>query len=145
MGAAYVVSAWLIIQAVETIFPAFGFGDLVVRWVVIILGIGFLPVLVLTWIFEITPDGIMREQDTDHATALSTRNNKNLDRIIMAVLALALALFAFDKFVLDPARDKSRVEVAREEGRSAALEEDRSDNSVAILPFENLSPDPDNA
>ncbi|NNK38454.1 MAG: hypothetical protein HKP03_08225, partial [Xanthomonadales bacterium] len=57
VATAYVVAAWLIIQVVETIFPAFGFGDTAVRLVVILLAIGFLPTLVISWFFEITPQG----------------------------------------------------------------------------------------
>ena len=56
VGAAYIVAAWLIIQVVETIFPAFGFGDAAVRIVVIVLAIGFIPALILAWVFEITAD-----------------------------------------------------------------------------------------
>ena len=143
IGIAYVVSAWLIIQVVETIFPAFGFGDAAVRLVVVVLAIGFLPVLVLAWIFEFTSEGIRKEEDVDHSTALSIRANKNLDRIIMAVLVLALAFFAFDKFILDPARDASRVEAAREEGRTEALKVAKNDKSIAVLPFANISSDPE--
>ena len=48
VATAYVVAAWLVIQVVETIFPAFGFGDTAVRWVVIALTIGSLPALVVS-------------------------------------------------------------------------------------------------
>jgi TolB-like protein len=143
IAAAYVVTAWLIIQVVETIFPAFGFGDTAVRLVVIIFAIGFIPALVLAWIFELTPDGVRKEKDVDHESPLSSRADRKLDRSIMLVLALALAFFAFDKFVLDPARDDSRVEAAREEGRTEAIAEVQSDKSIAILPFVNMSNDPE--
>ena len=55
VAAAYTVLAWLIIQVVETIFPAFGFGDGAIRVVVITLSIGFIPALIFSWIFELTP------------------------------------------------------------------------------------------
>ena len=55
VGVAYIVSAWLLIQVAETIFPLFGFDDTPARIVVIVLAIGFLPSLILSWAFEITP------------------------------------------------------------------------------------------
>jgi hypothetical protein len=56
--AAYFVAAWLIVQLVETIFPAFGFDEVATRLAVIILMIGFVPVVILAWAFEITPEGL---------------------------------------------------------------------------------------
>ena len=55
VAAAYIVSAWLIIQVVETVFPPFGFGDNAIRAVVITLGIGLVPALILAWVFVLTP------------------------------------------------------------------------------------------
>ena len=60
---AYVVLAWIVIQVIETIFPVFGFDDSAIRISVIILAIGFLPVVVLAWAFELTPDGLKHESN----------------------------------------------------------------------------------
>ena len=54
VGAAYMVAAWLVIQVVETILPAFGFGDVAVRVVTIVFAIGLVPTLVFAWAFELT-------------------------------------------------------------------------------------------
>ena len=61
-GAAYIVVAWLVVQVVETILPAFGFGDWVIRAVVIVSGIGFLPALILSWVFGLTPAGLKNDE-----------------------------------------------------------------------------------
>ena len=61
VAAAYVVASWLIIQVVETIFPAFGFGDAAVRIVTIVVAIGLIPALILAWAFEFTPEGLKKE------------------------------------------------------------------------------------
>ena len=58
VAAARVVVAWLVIQVVETIFPALGLGDAVVRIVTIVSGIGLLPALVFARAFELTPEGL---------------------------------------------------------------------------------------
>lgn len=142
-GAAYIVAAWLIIQVIETIFPAFGFRESSIRLVVILLAIGLLPTLVLAWVFEWTPEGLKKEHDVDHESPASLQAAKRLDRMILVVLALALGYFTFDKFLLDPARDAEElataVEQARELGRTEAKEEVR-DSSVAVLAFQDLSP-----
>jgi len=138
-GAAYVVAGWLIIQVVETIFPAFGFGDAAIRLSVIILTVGFVPVLILAWAFELTPDGLKRDSEVDHSSPVFHRFGKKLDRIIMAVLALALGFFAFDKFVLDPGRDAELVAETAQRVRSDVLVETYGDKSIAVLPFTDMS------
>ena len=96
---AYVALSWLLIQIAETVLPAFGFGGRPVRAVIIALLIGFVPAMVLAWAFELTPEGVKRERDLDHRSALAQRTNRLLDRLIMLLLALALAYFALDKLV----------------------------------------------
>ena len=139
VGTAYVVAAWLLIQVVETIFPAFGFDDAAIRIVVIVVAIAFIPTLVLSWVFEITPEGLKKEIDVDREQSITPVTGKRLDRFIMVLLALALGYFAFDKFVLDPARDDLIVEAARLEGRTEALENSWGERSIAVLPFTNRS------
>ncbi|NBB93647.1 MAG: tetratricopeptide repeat protein [Gammaproteobacteria bacterium] len=149
-GAAYIVTAWLVIQVVETILPAFGFGDSAVRYVTITLMIGIVPVVVLSWVFEWTPEGLRRDADVEPGDSIAPRTGRLLDRMIIVVLALGLAYFGFDKFVLAPARDDARasqvaeqIDEARREGRSDALIESFGDNSIAVLPFVNMSADPE--
>jgi len=141
VGAAYIVAAWLVIQIAETIFPLFGYGDTPARLVVIVLSIGFIPSLIISWVFEITPEGLRRDADVDRDHSITQVTGKKLDHIILVVLALALGYFAFDKFVLDPARDQSKVEIARQQGRTEALVESYGDQSIAVLPFVNMSSD----
>jgi len=149
VGAAYIVMSWLVIQVVETILPAFGFGDSAVRYVTVALAIGLVPVLILSWAFELTPDGLKKDRDVDPAESIAPQTGQSLDRIIMVVLAVGLAYFGFDKFVLAPVRDAAKAEQlaaqidqARASGRSEALIESFGDQSIAVLPFVNMSPDP---
>lgn len=144
VAAAYVAVAWLVIQVVETIFPAFGFGDAAIRGAVILLAVGFIPAVVSAWAFELTPEGLKRDSEVDRASPTIKAMGKRLDRLIMVALALALGYFAIDKFMLDPARDRAReqaiAESAREEGRAEAERESDAAASdgppmVAVLPF----------
>jgi len=143
VATAYVVAAWLIVQVVETVFPAFGFGIDAVRIAIILLAIAFVPVLVLSWAFEITPAGLKREVDLAREPVNARFPDHRLDRLILLLLAAALGYFAFDKFVLDPARDLEQIETARREGQAAAVLESYGQKSIAVLPFVNLSSDPE--
>ncbi len=140
VGTAYVVVAWLVIQVAETIFPLFGFDDTPARIVVIVLAIGFVPTLILAWIFELTPEGLRKEADVDRSESITPRTAKKLDRMIMVVLALGLAYFSFDKFVLSESREADIAEQARQEGRSEALVESYGEKSIAVLAFDDMSP-----
>ena len=84
------------------------------------LAIGFVPALVFAWVFELTPEGLRRERDVEPGQSITPRTGRKLDRVILVVLALALALFAFDRFVLVPHR-----EGLREQEQQAELEEAR--------------------
>ena len=143
VGAAYVVTAWLIIQVVETIFPLYGFSDAAIRYVITGLGIGLIPVLILAWAFELTPEGIRRESDVDRVTARQPGATRNFDRGIMVVLAVSIAYFAFDKFVLSDSREAAIAEAAREAGRSEAVIDAYGERSIAVLAFADMSPDGD--
>ncbi len=145
VAAAYLAVSWLLIQVVETVFPAFGFGGTDVRIVIVVLVIGLIPVLIFSWAFELTPEGLKKEWEVDRSRSIAARTSKTLDRMIMLVLALALGFFAFDKFVLDPARDATREEAVARQARSDALVESYGDKSIAVLPFVNMSSDPEQA
>lgn len=143
VAAAYIVSAWLIIQVVETVFPPFGFGDGAIRAVVITLAIGLVPMLILSWVFELTSEGLKLDKDVDPSQSVGRNTGKTLDRSIVVVLVVALSYFAFDKFVLDPSRDAEQLETARQAGRSEAIIASIGDRSIAVLPFVDMSPQGD--
>jgi len=138
-GAAYVVAAWLIIQVAETILPAFGFGEIAIRTVVIVLAIGLLPTLTIAWAFKLTPDGLKPEHLVNDMSPVSLRFEKKLDRIVMILLALGLAYFAFDKFVFGPERDAELINTTAQQVEKPAPKLS-PDKSIAILPFVDMSP-----
>ena len=140
VAAAYAAVAWLLIQVAETLLPVYGFGDQAVRAVVTVLIIGLLPAVILAWVFKWTPDGIRVDSETEGHTP---RGHKWFDRTIVIVLLVAVAYFAVDKFVIDPSAVERRVEEARDEGRREGLSGAFGERSVAVCPFDNLSPDPE--
>ncbi len=79
VATAYIVTAWPIVQVVETIFPAFGFGDMAIRIVIIALAIAFIPALVLSWAFEITPEGLKREVEVAREESITRFTGKKIE------------------------------------------------------------------
>ena len=139
---AYVAFAWLVIQVVETLFPVYGLTDDHIRIVVALLAIGLPLVVVFSWLYELTPEGLKLDRDVERSRSVAARTGKTLDRLIIAVLAVAVGFFAVDRFVLDPARDAEREAAVAERARSDAIIASYGANSIAVLPFENLSADP---
>ena len=134
---AYVAAAWLLIQVVETLFPVFGLSDAAIRSVVIVLAIGFVPAVILSWVFEWTPEGLRRDSEAT-APASATRTRR-FDAAIIATLVLAVAYFAVDKFVVDPVRDTEREAQVAAQARGDAIRQKYGENSIAVLAFEDIS------
>lgn len=143
VGAAYAVFSWLLIQIAATTLPLFGFDEAPSRFVVIILAIGFVPALVFAWAFELTPSGIKKDEDVDRSGAEATGAAKRLDRTIMVVLAVGLLYFAIDKFILSQSREAAVIAQVREEAFAEARRILDENPSVAVLPFQDLSPGQD--
>ncbi|GAG80143.1 unnamed protein product, partial [marine sediment metagenome] len=121
VGIAYLAVAWLILQVAEMLLPVYGFTDAAIRNLVVILAVGLLVTLTLSWAFEWTQGGITKDSGVDPSAPTSRRDNKRLDRFIIFMLVIAVAFFSIDKFVLDPARDARDIEAATEKGRADAL------------------------
>ena len=135
MAGLYLVGAWLLTQVASTVLPMFGAPEWLPRTIVILLAIGFAPALIFSWVFELTPQGLKRDEEVVPDQSIAPQTARRMDRMIIAVLMLALGYFAFDKFVLAP--------------RRAAAPNDSSSGanakSIAVLPFDNLSEDKSNA
>src|SRR5436190_5411760 len=142
MAGLYLVGAWLLTQVASTVLPMFGAPDWLPRTIVILLAIGFIPALIFSWIFELTPQGLKRDEEVAPEQSIAPQTARRMDRMIIVVLALALGYFAFDKFVLGPRR-----EAVQPQGNALSNAADSPENSksIAVLPFENLSSDKENA
>jgi TolB-like protein/Tfp pilus assembly protein PilF len=128
IGIAYALVAWLLMQVASRIFPFFEIPNWAVRLVVLLLIIGFPVSLILAWALDLTPEGLKRTESADDLPARSHRNRVWIYVIIVGV-ALSIGLF----FV-------GRYTVLRQAGTLGSPAK-----SIAVLPFENLSRDPDNA
>jgi len=104
MAVAYLAGAWLLVEVSETLFSIYGFPESALRIVVTLLVIGFPITLVLSWVYELTPEGLKLEKDIDRAVPSTRSGTRPLDRAIIVLLALALGYLAVDKFVFEPGR-----------------------------------------
>ena len=130
VGIAYLIVAWLIAQISELALDSFASPDWVIKTILFLLVIGFPLALFFAWAFELTPEGLKKESDVDRTESITKQTSRKLDYIIIAVLLLVLAYFAFDKFAFDTPRD---IEVVQS----------TADKSIAVLPFVNMSSDPE--
>src|SRR5213082_2507521 len=129
VAVAYAVVAWLLIQVATQVFPFFEVPNWAVRLVVLLIIIGFPIALVIAWAFELTPEGLKRTEVADAAPAPRSRSRAWVYVVLIAG-ALSAGLFFLGRFT---ASTKQSVPA------------DVSSKSIAVLPFDNLSSDKENA
>jgi len=157
VGGLYIVTGWLLIQVDETLLPAFGAPDWVLRVLVILIAIGFVPALMFSWVFELTPEGLKRDAADGQNPETRAAGQRRLDIATMLVAGLAIALLLGDRLWPQKVAPAPSVQqdvaaaVAPSEaqgGRGAdaagAGSEVIDESSIAVLPFVNMSADKDN-
>lgn len=120
MAALYVVAAWLIMQVAEVVISLANLPDWSGPVVLVALAIGFPIALVFSWIYELTPEGLALEKEVEPGESITHVTGRRIDFLVISILAAAVIMFAIDKWW-----------------------QPSSDQSIAVLPFENLSADPD--
>jgi TolB-like protein len=143
VGAAYLVVAWLLMQVTDTVVPALHLPGWIVTAVVLFLIIGLPLALIFAWAFELTAEGLKREAEVEPAESISHRTGRKLDYLIIGTLVLALGYFAYDKVLLDPQRDAALVERTTQAFEKQAATAADAQKSIAVLPFANMSADPE--
>jgi TolB-like protein/Tfp pilus assembly protein PilF len=127
---AYGVVAWFLTQLTTQVFPFFEIPNAAIRFVVIALALGFPIAMCLSWLYEFTPEGIVRSDDLDSARIRSARRatGRILDFIIIGVLLLVIAMLIYQRV---PSRSETGETIPQK--------------SVAVMPFENRSEEKANA
>src|SRR2546430_7405401 len=137
VAVAYAIVAWLLIQAASILFPTFEAPLWVMKVFVSAVILGFPVALILAWAFELTPEGIRRSEEIPPREPETSKTGSRWTAIIVAAAVLAAALFAFQ---FARTRKVATAELPKQTAPAATL-----DKSVAVLPFENLSSDKENA
>lgn len=131
VAVAYAVVGWLVIQISSTVLPTFHAPEWVVQTLTVLVALGFPIALVMAWAFEATPEGIKRTEIADAMPATSGHKRHAWIYIVVICGAISVALFFLGRYTAG--------------NKAAAPHNDVSNKSIAVLPFENLSSDKENA
>jgi len=128
-----------------TLFPAFGIPDWGFRFVVIVFALGFVPALIISWAYELTPEGLKREKDVVRNESITHVTAKRLDGITIGLIVVALVFILADRLWLSPRlaeRSAAPAEVAVDNAQTAGAEPTEPQyrhKSIAVLPFVDMS------
>ena len=134
VAAAYALAAWIIIEAGSVLLPTFGAGQRLFQAYVIVVIVGFVIALVAAWVFELTPEGVKLDKDVDRSIPRTAAAKQTFNFAIIGLLIVALAVsITFNVTGV-------RGGLKSDEPGPVAMR-----RSIAVLPFDSLSNDPDNA
>ena len=138
VAVAYVVVAWLLLQAASIFLPAFDAPSWVMKFLIVVIVLGFPVALILSWAFELTPEGIRLESEIVPNQSITRRTGRRIVGITIVLAVLAAGLMTFQII---------RPKPFAVPGKTAppSAEPPIDSKSIAVLPFENLSHDPENA
>ena len=134
----YAVASWLLLQIADILLDTMGVPDWGMKLILVFLAIGFPIALILSWVFEITPEGIKRESELAEQTATTA---KKLDAVVIVLLVLAMGMFAADRFFIAKPPQVAVTDAGPAPEAAAPAD---GPVSVAVLPFVNMSGDKEN-
>ena len=97
VGLAYVVSAWIIAQVASIVLDSINAPDWVMQAILLVLGLGFIIALVISWAYELTPEGLKKDSDVSRDESIANHTAKKLDYITLASVLLVVALFIYQQ------------------------------------------------
>ena len=134
----YLVSSWLLLQVADVGISLLGLPEWTGRFVFLLLVLGFPLVMVFSWVYEITPDGIKKEKDVPSDASIAADTARKLNTAVVVLLVLALGGLAIDRLIPEQA-------VAPDDSAEVtAVSSEFPDHSIAVLPFVNMSADSEN-
>jgi TolB-like protein/Tfp pilus assembly protein PilF len=140
VGVAYVIGAWVLAQVADLVLDNIEAPDWVMQAIMLVLAIGLPLALILAWAFELTPEGIKLDSAADSTAPVTRKARSKLDFSIVGLLVLAVVYIAVDKFLLEAEMEPVNVVAELAPATSPVVVE----KSIAVLPFVNMSPDPEN-
>jgi TolB-like protein len=143
MAGLYLVGAWLLLQVAETLLPIFDTPGWVLKALVVLLALGFVPALVFAWIYELTPDGLKRDAEVPAAQSIAPQTAQRMDRLILLGLVAAVAVVAVDRLWPEvPMQSQAAASASQAAVPTPGAPQDKS---IAVLPFADFSPGGDQA
>jgi TolB-like protein/Flp pilus assembly protein TadD len=141
----YVTAAWLLLQLTDVLSSLLSAPPWTGSVVVLFLLLGFVPALLFSWVYEMTPEGLMRQSELDQRQSNAPETGRRINTLIAVLLVLAIVGLIADRLIPEarPVLDSSPAESVPIDTRAPAV--DVLPNSVAVLPLENLSLEPGDA
>lgn len=133
VAAGYAVLSWLLLQVADVLKDTIGLPDIWGKAVLGLLIIGFLPALIFSWIYEMTPEGLKRERDIPAEASITSHTAKKLDIAVIVLLIIAIGVFAVDRFSGAPTNEASKIVNAIPSRDAIPI--------VAVLPLQAFSTD----
>ena len=155
----YIITAWLLLQVVDLVLENVNAPDWVMQVFMLALAIGFPLAIFFAWAFEMTPEGVKRESEVDRSKSITPTTGRKMDRIIILFLAMAVVFLMYKQFGNTEKESSSVTQdtsLSTDNVVAGELNPDKMNltpvssptgpgrNSVAVLPFINMSADPDN-
>jgi TolB-like protein len=137
VAVAYLVAAWLLLQVTDIVLDNINAPDWIIQVFMLALVVGLPVALIFAWAFEMTPEGLKREKDVDRSRSITHHTGRKLDRVIIGILALAVVVL-----VVDRVRHAQQDEIPGS-AETAAADSAEAAPSIAVLPFVNMSSDPE--
>jgi TolB-like protein len=151
MAIAYLVLAWVLLQAADFGLEVIDAPGWILQVFVLMAAIGMPLVLIFSWVFEITPEGIKRESEIDRSQSISAQTGRKMDRLIISVLAIAVVILLVDRFTGSTAEPETDLMANSSDSSSTMVESNEeaedsvadlvnsSERSIAVLPFAVMS------
>jgi len=144
VGIAYAISAWVLLQIVDLVLENITAPEWVMQVFMLALGIGFPVAIIFAWAFEMTPDGVKLEKHVDRSHSITRETGQKMNRGITIALAIAVMFLLVDRFRKSPdTTPQIAVDATENEIGSAATASETNEKSIAVLPFVNMSSDPE--
>ena len=157
----YVIAAWLILQVADVLFPNLGAPEWAFGLVLGLLVLFFVPALLFSWVYELTPEGLKREKDVDRSVTITGDTGRKINTLIIALLVVAIGLLLVDLLGPGQKREQGPAIAGAPASSEAAAEQSAPDgspdaaapavadagdlsppeHSIAVLPFVNMSSD----
>jgi TolB-like protein len=129
VATAYAIAGWLIIQIATSVFPAFEFPTWTTQFVIILVLIGFPISLIISWAFELTPDGLKTTKEVDESESITSNTGKKLNGLIIGALSVLVVFLVIERIFFAGS-------VISEEAIPISTV---SDKSIAVLPFDDFN------
>jgi len=151
VGIAYAVVAWVLLQVVDLVLDNITAPEWIMKVFMLAVAVGFPVAVIIAWAFEMTPEGLKRETEVDRSQSITPKTGHKLDRLIIVFLAVAVVVLLADRMYVGdeslPAvstavdSEKSSADISAQSTNPVSRAQG---NSIAVLPFVNMSADPDN-